>query len=338
MISEQVGPLVSVITPTYNRADVLPRALESVLSQDFQDLELIVVDDGSTDGTDDVVARIQDPRVRYLRFAENRGIGAGRHAGVESAKGELIAFVDSDDVWLPGRLTSVVGLFERYPDVDVIFGNYLNIDHRVGSRALGRDQARRGFLYLETERIEDEFLVVRAGLATALLVSHVIGTASVVALRRRVFTLAGNFRTDLSGPEDFELWFRAALKGARFAYTTRPLVERHKDAQSITARPVSFVRQYLQALDYCEATARENGRLDLLAPITWARHRAWRTLVHAYADLGDREAAVHAFRRCLRYGISGRALFYLMGALLGPKAIAGFRRARNTLIREKPFR
>ncbi|MGQ9595748.1 MAG: hypothetical protein ACUVXH_14645, partial [Anaerolineae bacterium] len=139
------------------------------------------------------------------------------------------------------------------------------------------------------------------------------------------------FRTDLSGPEDFEFWFRAAVRGARFAYTTRPLIVRYKDAQSITARTVTFIPLTLQALDCCEATAREAGRLDLIAHLNHARHRAWRTLVHAYADLGDRKAALHAFRQCLRYSISGRAWLYLAGALLGPTAIARFRQARGAI-------
>jgi len=335
MRSERGAPLVSVITPTYNRAHLLPRALESVLSQDFQDLELIVVDDGSTDETPEVIARIGDPRLRYIRFAENRGIGAARHAGVEAARADLIAFIDSDDVWLPGKLAYQVALFQEQPRIDVLFGNYHNVNEVQGGSVLGFAQADPGFRMLRVQPLAPEVWEVLAGLPVVLLWANPFATPTVM-LRRRVFCAVGNFRTNLSGPEDFEFWFRAAVKGARFAYTTRPLIERHKDAQSITARTVTFVPRYLQALDCCEATAREAGRLDLVPHIRRAKHRAWRSLVHEYADLGDRAAAVHAFRQCLRYGASARALFYLAGALLGPRAIARFRQARDTLLQEEP--
>jgi glycosyltransferase involved in cell wall biosynthesis len=314
---------------------LLPRALGSVLSQDFQDLELIVVDDGSTDETPEVIARRGDPRLRYIRFAENRGIGAARHTGVEAARGDLIAFNDSDDVWLPGKLAYQVTLFQEQPHVDVLFGNYHNVNEVQGGSALGFAQTDHGFRMLRVHPVTSEVWEVLEGLPVLLLLANPFATPTVM-LRRRVFAAVGNFRTDLSGPEDFEFWFRAAVKGARFAYTTRPLIERHKDAQSITARTVTFVPRYLQALDYCEATAREAGRLDLIPLINRARHRAWRTLVHAYADQGDRKAAVHAFRQCLRYGFSPRALWYLAGALLGPEAIARFRQARDTLVHKEP--
>jgi len=334
MRAESGLPLVSVTIATYNRADLLPRALESVLSQDFQDLELIVVDDGSTDDTPQVVARFADPRVRYIRFAENRGIGAARHAGVEAARGDLVAFNDSDDVWAPGKLTYMVSLFERYPSVDIMFSDFRNINVQGGSAGFGFQQTQRGRETLVVSQLEPGFWQVDGRLPEALLVAHIIGTASVM-LRRRVFAAVGNFRTDLRGAGDFEFWFRAAVKGARFAYTTRPLIERYKDAQSITASVAAFVPHRLRALDCCEQTAREAGRPDLIPHINRARHRAWRTLVHEYADLGDRAAAVHAFRQCLRYGASARAFFYLGGALLGSRAIARFRQARNTLVQKE---
>lgn len=329
---------ISIVIVTYNRANLLGRAIQSVLDQQFGDLEIIVVDDGSTDETPQVVAQWADPRLRHIRFEENRGIGAARHAGVEAARGDLIAFNDSDDVWLPGKLVYMIPLFQRYPHLDVIFSDFRNVNIQMGSVALGFHQTERGHKCLRISQLEPDFWQIDGGLPEALLTTHVIGTASVVMLRRRVFDIVGNFRTDLSGPEDFEFWFRAAVRGARFAYTTRPLIARYKDAQSITARTVTFIPRKLQALDCCEATAREAGRLDLIPHINRARHRAWCTLVHAYADLGDRKTALHAFRQCLRYGISGRAWFYLAGALLGPMAIARFRQARDAVWQGRPSR
>ena len=109
---------ISVIIPTYNRAGLIRRSVESVLTQTWQALEVIVVDDGSTDDTEQVVAAIADPRVRYHRMAQNGGACAARNMGVSLAQGEYIAFQDSDDAWLPHKLaTQMQQLTESGADV-----------------------------------------------------------------------------------------------------------------------------------------------------------------------------------------------------------------------------
>jgi len=99
-------PAFSVVICTYNRAPVLPRAIETVLTQDFDDFELVVVDDGSTDGTAEVVGSLADPRVRYVR-QENAGLGAARNTGVANAEGRYVVFLDDDDLALPGWLAGL---------------------------------------------------------------------------------------------------------------------------------------------------------------------------------------------------------------------------------------
>ena len=96
--------MISVIIPTYNRASLLPRALDSVLRQTWEDLEVIVVDDASRDDTPQVMAACTDPRVRYIRLEKNSGACVARNTGVAQARGEWIAFQDSDDLWLPEKL------------------------------------------------------------------------------------------------------------------------------------------------------------------------------------------------------------------------------------------
>jgi glycosyltransferase involved in cell wall biosynthesis len=104
------GPKVSVVLPTHNREAMLPTAIRSVLDQTLSDLELIVVDDGSTDDTPVVVEAFADPRLRYVRLDRRRGAARARNAGLERVHGDLIAFQDSDDEWLPGKLESQVAL------------------------------------------------------------------------------------------------------------------------------------------------------------------------------------------------------------------------------------
>ena len=101
-------PKVSVILPVHNRADVLPRAIESVLAQVFGDFELIVVDDGSTDGSAAVAKSFGDPRIRIIELGKNRGGNVARNEGIRAAHAPLIAFLDSDDRYIPTKLATVV--------------------------------------------------------------------------------------------------------------------------------------------------------------------------------------------------------------------------------------
>ena len=96
--------MISVVLPTYNRGPLIMRAVKSVLEQTYSDIELLIVDDGSTDCTRAVISAIQDPRVKYLYQETNRGACAVRNIGIRAAKGEYIAFQDSDDVWHPDKL------------------------------------------------------------------------------------------------------------------------------------------------------------------------------------------------------------------------------------------
>src|SRR3989344_1865760 len=95
---------VSVVLPTYNRAHTLERAVRSVLNQTHKDFELIVVDDGSTDNTRDIVVSFADGRIRYIKHESNKGVAEARNTGIGASRASLIAFQDSDDEWLPHKL------------------------------------------------------------------------------------------------------------------------------------------------------------------------------------------------------------------------------------------
>lgn len=108
-------PTVTVIIPTYNRAHLVGRAIQSVLNQTYQDLEIILVNDGSTDNTEEIVKVFNDDRIRYIRHDENKGAAAARNTGIEAALGEYIAFQDSDDEWLPEKLEKQIRVLENAP-------------------------------------------------------------------------------------------------------------------------------------------------------------------------------------------------------------------------------
>jgi glycosyltransferase involved in cell wall biosynthesis len=113
--------LVSVVLPTFNRGYCLERAIRSVLGQTYPDWELIVVDDGSTDDTQAVLESFKDPRIRVFRHSVNRGVAAARNTGLAAARGEFIAFLDSDDEWRPDKLTKQLDVMTRAPTRQLAF-------------------------------------------------------------------------------------------------------------------------------------------------------------------------------------------------------------------------
>ncbi len=126
------SPRVSVIIPTYNRAHLIDRALSSVFRQTIQDFEILVIDDASTDDTEAVVRRIADARVRYIRHSANKKAAAARNTGVASAQGVYVAFLDSDDEWLPNKLEVQLAVFERSPDTQIVYSGWRWVHESTG--------------------------------------------------------------------------------------------------------------------------------------------------------------------------------------------------------------
>ncbi len=142
-VREERPILVSVIMPTYNRGNYIRESLDSVLAQDFSDFEVIVVDDGSTDGTEEVVRPYQD-RIRYIR-QENRGAGAARNIGIRKARGQYIAFMDSDDLSRPHHLKCLSSFLDRNPECAMVVGNggYLEGNYRNRSTIISAKRVKR---------------------------------------------------------------------------------------------------------------------------------------------------------------------------------------------------
>lgn len=130
MGSKSHNPLVSVIIPTYNRAHLVNRAVHSVLSQTWQDFEIIVVDDDSTDNTEEVIKGFNDPRIRYIRHEQNHGASTARNTGIRAAHGEYTAFLDSDDEWLPLHLERKLQLIQEAKADGVIGSSLITLGDR----------------------------------------------------------------------------------------------------------------------------------------------------------------------------------------------------------------
>lgn len=327
-------PLISVVLPTYNRVELLSRAIDSVLTQADEKLELIIINDGSTDNTAALIEGFKDERIRYIPFVQNKGIGQARNAGVAAARGELIAFVDSDDVWLPNKLIYQMDVMSTYPEIELLFGDFHNLNRVDGSEDLGFKQTKAGLDLLQTRPLEADLYLVENGLAEALLIRNFFATPTVM-FRKTIIEKVGNYNVKLSGPEDFEFWWRSAVMGIRFAYTTRPLIVRYKDEGSITAQKIRFGLKYLQALEFCANTAKVNHRQDLLPKLGRAKGQIWLNIARSYALEGNRREALQAYYHSLQFGISNPGLPYIAIAIMGKRGIAWLKAIRKK--KGKPY-
>jgi len=197
------APLLSVVIPTWNRARLVCEAVESALAQADGRVEVIVVDDGSTDDTAGELARRFGGRVRTLQKIRRGGIGAARNAGARLASGELIAFLDSDDLWLPGKLDAELRVFERFPEAEAVVSDSLVFEDE---RRAERTRFENNGLFDATEG--------RARLLSECnwLWGHWRNTITICSftLRREALARLGEplFPEDVIAGEDWELEMR----------------------------------------------------------------------------------------------------------------------------------
>jgi glycosyltransferase involved in cell wall biosynthesis len=320
MMTNTSSPTVSVVMPTHNRADLLTKTTESILNQDFEDLELLIVDDGSTDNTAAVIKEIQDPRLRYVKLPENRGIGFARQAGLQHVSGKYIALADSDDLWLPGKLAAQIDVLDEHPGIDILFSDFINIDYVAGKKGNGFSETRSGMKHLTVRHITDDLWLICSGVETGILKSNFIAAPTMV-LRADVFDRVGSFDPTLMSV-DFEFGWRAAVLGARYAYLNRPYIERYRYPSSATAHRIKATLEKLDALRACHRTCAVLQCRDLDNQIRAAEQKTRRKLLWLYGGDGQRAEAVSAFRESLQSGLTVRNLVVCLAALLGPKAVS----------------
>jgi glycosyltransferase involved in cell wall biosynthesis len=213
------APKVSVVIPTYNRGRVVGEAIESVLAQTYRNLEVIVVNDGSSDDTEDRVRRLADPRVRYLK-RPHAGVAAARNAGIAVSTGQLISFLDSDDLWKPDKLECEVAFLTRYPEAHAVFGDLEKVDGVARVPSFMRTTAVFSKRLAPTADL-DGLLLSRAEMYRCLLEEVPVKTAALT-MRREALERAGRFDESWSSSEDWEFLLRFARTG-RFGYIDRPL-------------------------------------------------------------------------------------------------------------------
>lgn len=220
---------ISVVMPVHNAAAYVEAAVRSALDSDLREIEVIVVDDGSQDDSASIVAGIDDPRVMLLRTPASGGPSRPRNVGVTHASSDYIAFLDSDDIIRPGKLSAAATALDRFPQADIVFTDFESIDEHGALLCESVLREYTAWPTLTCEHAEDDWYLVRqATLARALVYENFIGTSGVV-LRKQVLADLGGFDESLRYSEDRDLWFRIAHRcNALFcnrvghAYRVRP--------------------------------------------------------------------------------------------------------------------
>lgn len=184
--------LISVVIPTYNRAGYITNALESVLSQTYQNFEILIVDDGSTDDTKEVILSLDNPKIRYI-YQENAGASAARNTGIKNAKGEFIAFLDSDDTWYPEKLEKQLEVFRNNENVDIVYSAMEWIQVRTGKKDLNR---------YKNYKTREDFV--------KFLLCYMLPIGSCIIFKKSVFDKAGIYDETLNVAEDWDLCLRFA--------------------------------------------------------------------------------------------------------------------------------
>lgn len=276
-------PTVSIVLPTYNRAEYLPRSIDSVLRQTFDDFELIVVDDASTDGTRSVVEGYDDDRVTYVSHDENRGPSAARNTGLEIVRGEFVTFIDSDDEFVPTFLETSLRALRDEPD----------------------DCAGTAVTY-ENHKTYKDYEVEMNPVPPVMSGMDVIGDAiprvGGLMLRSTVVSEIGRFDEQQPYNEDVDYWIRLFQNGYYLVGIGEPLYRyyKHGDQQTSDDRSKIF------------GLTTFFGKHDGALPTSYrVKHR--RELGIAYAREGDFSSASAQFRRAIEdeSGFSTNYWYYL---------------------------
>jgi glycosyltransferase involved in cell wall biosynthesis len=290
-----MAELVSTIIPTYNRAPLLVRALDSVAAQGYRPIEVVIIDDGSTDNTVEVV----ESRTDYLKSKgidvlfhqqQNQKAPKARNVGMQMARGGIFAFLDSDDLWLPDFLSTVVRLLDEHPDCGMAFTGILGIDYD------DRVFAERK-MYIDPEPVEG---VLREPFNR--IIRYMPTQTSGVVVRKSVIDDVGDFDLSLPVVEDWDLWYRIG-KRYDMAYTVRALACNRQHPNNLpktdTLALSGNIKMNLRHLpDVTDPFSREVLTARLHKQITLLQEQIMREGKHAngYAPLLENEMSPETWR------------------------------------------
>jgi glycosyltransferase involved in cell wall biosynthesis len=268
-----VEPLVSVVIPNYNHAQYVGDAIRSVLAQGYHNYEIIVVDDGSTDNSREVIAAFGD-QVRCI-FQQNAGLSAARNTGIKASKGSLIGVLDADDMYEPAYLSTLVAALQEHFDADGIYCGYQFVDHL--NTLLPQIEARP----VEPEKLYE-----------ALLDGNFFVPESIF-LRRAVYDNVGLFDEALRACEDWDVWLRAA-KRYRIIHSTKILTRHRVLPGSMSTDPLRMLNNRLAVLKKHVGKEPANSGTSL---VHRAYGRAYLSSCVEYLQYGNSDRAYECFQK-----------------------------------------
>lgn len=200
-----LNPRISVVIPTYNRTDFLPKDMQSVLNQTYRDWEMIIVDDGSIDKTEEVVKGYKESRIRYITHKYNLGLSAARNTGIKNSRGKYIAFLDSDDEWFPEKISCQMNIFQKED-------SKCGVVCTGGYKIKGNQIMSKKSVPINLDSFYEKFLF-----------ENITWTSNVL-VKKECFKKAGLFDENLESCEDWDMWIRIA-KYYKFIFLETTLVK-----------------------------------------------------------------------------------------------------------------
>lgn len=294
---------VSVIIPAYNAEKYIAETIESVLRQSYQDYEIIVVDDGSTDKTRSILESYTD-RVRYF-YKENGGPASARNLGIKHARGEYIALLDADDIWLPQKLEKQIEVFEKSPDIGLVHSGSIVFDDKN--------------INPERIRFKDE-RYCSGDVFPYLFICNFIGNSTVV-LRKTCFDAVGLFDESpgFFGTEDYDMWLRISYRYA-VEFIPTPLIKYREHANQISR---NFEKAYLNEKNVIQKAVRNFPDIQKRVNIPIADRFAELSFEYGYQYLtsGNLIPARRKFKECLGYKLEFKSIIYYLLTFFGASIV-----------------
>ena len=305
MAREMNDPTVSVIIPTFDRAELLPRAIESVMAQTYHDWEIVLVDDGSTDATPDVarayIRRLGD-RLHNIR-QKNGGSSRARNRGIEVARGRYVAFLDSDDEFLPTKLARQIELFDLRPELGLVYCDYSFVDLDGVYHVSTFDEVHPTAREVETEAVAPKLLACRGDLFGSLIQAYFISTI-VGMVKRKVLGTSIRFSEEHEFGEEWLFYLQVARR-CRAGFVDEPLAIYHYQQGSLARTDkdanahqyLHLLRSIVASFDDLERSHRQAVRKNLSRLCRQLGHAAHRK--RAYGNAAVRFAESFRYKPSL---------------------------------------
>lgn len=292
--------MISVIIPTYNRANYIKRALESVINQTYKNVEVIVVDDNSSDNTEEIVKNYSNKHnfIKYIKHDKNKGGSAARNTGVENSSGDFIAFLDSDDEWVETKLEKCIKIFNSNQDVDLIYSDIYLVNELTNKEVIDKKELWDDYYF-------------------GLLQRNIIGGTSSIVIRRSVFEQVGGFKVGLPSCQDWDFYLEIA-KEHKIYLINEPLTKYYIHPNSISGNIDRVIEGHLHILKKVNSIIYDENKYTDKKNIIISEQ--YFTIAYLYTNFKNFKKAKEYYFKALRENPKNkRALRNVVASICGEK-------------------